>query len=153
MLARSATQKSQILIGGLIFLIAASQLTLSSAGEPSNNQPSTTTSPLAAAAAALGGSLVGPAALSAIESSWPASSASVAGETQLVAHKHSAKRISVEDKLHKFDLYIDPICEQIAKLSEKQLNRVNVQMKLFSAKVSLGHPMASRPPISSLPVN
>lgn len=51
-------------------------------------------------------------------------------------HKHGARRISVTDKLHKFDLFIDPVCEQLAKLTEKQLKRVHTQMKKFCAHVS-----------------
>lgn len=52
-------------------------------------------------------------------------------------HKHSSYVISQSDKLHKFDLFIDPICEQIDKLTEKQLDKVHAQMKQFSQIVSL----------------
>lgn len=51
-------------------------------------------------------------------------------------HKHSNKKINITDKLHKFDLYIDPVCEQLNKLTEKQLNKVQVQLKHFSQLVS-----------------
>lgn len=40
------------------------------------------------------------------------------------------------DKLHKFDLFVDPVCEQITKLTEKQLNKVFAQLKQFSQLVS-----------------
>lgn len=51
-------------------------------------------------------------------------------------HKHSHKIISVSDKLHKFDLYIDPVCEQINKLTDKQMSKVFAQLKQFSQLVS-----------------
>lgn len=53
-------------------------------------------------------------------------------------HKHpnGILKINVTDKLHKFDLFIDPICEQLVKLTEKQLNKVSSQLKQFSAHVS-----------------
>lgn len=54
----------------------------------------------------------------------------------LKPHKHSSRHINVTDKLHKFDLFIDPVCEQIAKLTEKQLNKVYQQLKQFSISVS-----------------
>lgn len=64
---------------------------------------------------------------------------SVAGQPGQVhkIHRHSNRRINITDKLHKFDLFIDPVCEQIVKLSEKQLSRVYAQFKQFSAHVSL----------------
>lgn len=53
-------------------------------------------------------------------------------------HKHinGNKKISAVDKLHKFDLFIDPVCERLAKLNEKQLNKVYLQLKQFSLHVS-----------------
>ena len=51
-------------------------------------------------------------------------------------HKHSNKKINVSDRLHKFDLFVDPICEQINKLTEKQINKVHLQLKQFSQLVS-----------------
>jgi len=53
-----------------------------------------------------------------------------------VVHRHSNKRINISDRLHKFDLFIDPVCEQIAKLSEKQLSKISLQLKHFSSIVS-----------------
>lgn len=52
-------------------------------------------------------------------------------------HKHNGnKKVNIIDKLHKFDLFIDPVCERLSKLSEKQLNRVYLQLKQFSLHVS-----------------
>lgn len=69
------------------------------------------------------------------------SSSSTASRQELIAsssmeHKHSSKKIALDDKLHKFDLYIDPVCEQINKLTDKQINRVYAQLKQFSQLVS-----------------
>lgn len=51
-------------------------------------------------------------------------------------HKHMNRRINITDRLHKFDLYIDPVCEQIINLTDKQLNKVFLQLREFSAQVS-----------------
>lgn len=51
-------------------------------------------------------------------------------------HKHTNKKISVTDQLHKFDLYVDPICEQLNKLTEKQLNKIYAQLRQYSHLVS-----------------
>jgi len=66
-----------------------------------------------------------------------ASAASKVTTTPKKEHKHSNKKINVADHLHKFDLYIDPICEQVNKLTEKQLIKIYSQLRLFSHLVSL----------------
>lgn len=41
------------------------------------------------------------------------------------------------DKLHKFDLFIDPVCEQVEELTAGQLNHFYNQLNLFSQNVSM----------------
>lgn len=53
-----------------------------------------------------------------------------------IVHKHSGKVINVSDTLHKLDLFIDPVCDQINKLTNKQLSKVHVQLRQFSQMVS-----------------
>lgn len=53
-------------------------------------------------------------------------------------HKHFATRkVNVTEKLLKFNMYLDPICQQIDTLTQKQLNRVGLQLKQFSLHVSI----------------
>lgn len=52
------------------------------------------------------------------------------------SHKHSGKQISANDALHKFDLFMDPVCEQLAKLTDKQLSRLGAQLKQVNVLVS-----------------
>lgn len=51
-------------------------------------------------------------------------------------HRHSIKKIGKSDKLHKFDLFIDPVCEQIARLTDKQVVKVFAQLRQFAHLVS-----------------
>lgn len=45
------------------------------------------------------------------------------------------KTIIVVDPLHKFDLFIDPICEQLGKLKDRQVEKSLSQLKHFSSQV------------------
>lgn len=126
----------------------ASGATITIQNNNNNNQVGPTSSPFvaaaatAAAAAALGGALDGnnlaikttasPLAPSKINP--PAGAA-----TTSAPHKHGNKKISSTDKLHKFDLFVDPVCEQIVKLTDKQLKKVYVQLKQFSHLVSVNN--------------
>lgn len=51
-------------------------------------------------------------------------------------HKHHGKKVNVTEKLHKFNMYLEPICQQVETITEKQLNRVSIQFKQFSLHVS-----------------
>lgn len=51
-------------------------------------------------------------------------------------HKHSGKKINVTDTLHKFDLFMDPVCEQLAKLTDKQTTKLLSQLKQINSLVS-----------------
>lgn len=53
-------------------------------------------------------------------------------------HKHINKgsHNGTSDKLHKFDLFIDPVCEQLPHLTDKQMDRVFSQLSQLSKHVS-----------------
>lgn len=40
------------------------------------------------------------------------------------------------ERLHKFDLFVDPVCEQVHRLSDGQLNKFYSQLNAFSQNVS-----------------
>lgn len=104
------------------------------------NSLPTSTASIAAAALGLKEHLEDGGQVAVSSSSSPTITITTTGDsgttTTVPPHKHSSYVISQSDKLHKFDLFIDPVCEQIDKLTEKQLNKVHAQMKQFSQIVS-----------------